>query len=96
VEDRILQAMLERAWSYVPSLRPLALQRTWTGIRGATRDKLPLIGPDPAQPHRFFATGHEGLGIVTALATAELIAHHIAGSSTTLNAVPYLPGRLLR
>jgi glycine/D-amino acid oxidase-like deaminating enzyme len=41
----------------------------------------------------FAATGHEGLGITTSLATARLLADLIAGRRTAIPIEPYLPSR---
>ena len=63
----ILARMLERAAEYLPALPSLSIERTWTGFRSATPDKLPLIGPSADDQTVFLATGHEGLGITTSL-----------------------------
>ena len=67
--------------------------RVWTGFRAATPDKLPLIGPSIGDETLWLATGHEGLGITTALATAELIAASFTGKTQVISPLPYLPGR---
>jgi glycine/D-amino acid oxidase-like deaminating enzyme len=93
IDRPILEAMLARAFAYAPALRQLNAIRCWTGFRAATPDKLPLIGPHPHIPGLWLATGHEGLGITTALATAKLIAAQITGTATEIPATPYLPAR---
>ena len=95
VEQAMLGRMLRRSLEYVPALAQCKIIRTWTGFRAATPDKLPLIGPVPADPTLFLATGHEGLGITTSLATAELLAAAFTGSAPVIPAEPYLPARLL-
>jgi glycine/D-amino acid oxidase-like deaminating enzyme len=72
VNQGMLSTMLERATLYMPAIAKLSVIRVWTGFRAATPDKLPLIGPAPGDSTVWLATGHEGLGITTALATAEL------------------------
>ena len=94
VNNTILSAMLERARLYLPAIGGCSLVRSWTGFRAATPDKLPLIGPWPADPTVLLATGHEGLGITTALATARLIADHLTGVKSEIPAEPYRPARL--
>jgi glycine/D-amino acid oxidase-like deaminating enzyme len=89
----MLTAMLQRATLYLPSLGSLSVLRVWTGFRAATPDKLPLIGPLPGDATLWLATGHEGLGITTALATAELLVSHFTGSVPTIPPEPYLPAR---
>lgn len=93
VDHATLATMLQRATAYLPSLAHLNVIRVWTGFRAATPDKLPLIGPVPGDSTLWLATGHEGLGITTALATAELLAAHFTGRAHAIPAAPYLPGR---
>ncbi|MGO9338207.1 MAG: NAD(P)/FAD-dependent oxidoreductase [Terracidiphilus sp.] len=93
VDHAMLTAMLDRATLYLPSVASLNVLRVWTGFRAATPDKLPLIGPVPGDPTLWLATGHEGLGITTSLATAELFASHFTGSEPAIPPEPYLPAR---
>jgi len=93
VEDKIMARIFERAAEYLPALPSLTIQRTWTGFRSATPDKLPLIGPSAEDKTVFLATGHEGLGITTSLATAQLLADLIGGRTPAIPIEPYLPSR---
>jgi len=93
VDQPMLAAMLRRALAYMPSLAFLSAIRVWTGFRAATPDKLPLIGPSPIDDSLWLATGHEGLGITTALGTAGLIAAAFTGSEPAISPEPYLPAR---
>ena len=86
----LLAPMLRRAFEYMPRLADLSVIRTWTGLRAATPDSLPIIGP---MAGLWIATGHEGLGITTSLGTAQLIADQLLGRSTAIPAAPYLPAR---
>jgi D-hydroxyproline dehydrogenase subunit beta len=95
VNPAILAAMLERAKLYLPELEDCVLVRTWTGFRAATPDKLPLIGPWPADASVLLATGHEGLGITTSLGTARLIADQVMGATAEIPVEPYWPERLV-
>jgi glycine/D-amino acid oxidase-like deaminating enzyme len=92
-DQPMLAAMLRRACAYLPELRQLPAIRIWTGFRAATPDKLPLIGPTPADPTLWLATGHEGLGITTSLGTAALIAARMSGAEPPIPIEPYLPAR---
>ncbi len=93
VDHGILARMLHRAQQYMPALGPMSAVRTWTGFRAATPDKLPLIGPWPADRSLFLATGHEGLGITTSLGTARILADQITGEKPEILIEPYLPSR---
>ena len=93
VDQQMIVRMLQRAQEYMPSLGQLSAIRIWTGFRAATPDKLPLIGPWPADPSLFLATGHEGLGITTSLATARILVDQITGAKPEIPIEPYLPSR---
>ena len=93
VEDHILARIYQRAAEYLPALPSLKIERTWIGFRSVTPDKLPLIGPTVNDPTLFLATGHEGLGITTSLATAQLMADLITGKTPAIPIEPYLPKR---
>ncbi|SAL05014.1 FAD dependent oxidoreductase [Caballeronia calidae] len=102
IEPAILARMLQRASEYLPQLPTLNAIRAWTGFRPATHDGLPLIGPaahfandDGLAVPTWLATGHEGLGVTTALGTAKLIAAQMTGSpdDVPIDPTPYLPAR---
>lgn len=91
----MLRQMLQHAASYLPGLGELSLLRCWSGIRPASADGRPLIGAHPEWPRVWVATGHEGLGITTSLASAELLADLSLGRTPQLSAAPYAPERML-
>ena len=93
VDHGILTRMVERAQQYMPALAETSAIRVWTGFRAATPDKLPLIGPWAEDSTVFLATGHEGLGITTSLATARLLADQLVGATSPIRREPYLPSR---
>lgn len=93
INHGILSRMLQHAIGYLPGLADLSILRTWVGFRAATADKLPLIGPAPGYSRVWLATGHEGLGITTSLATGQLLADSLAGRPTAIDAAPYSPSR---
>lgn len=94
VDSAMVKRMLARALEYMPGLNQLVAIRTWTGFRAATPDKLPLIGPSPAQPGVFLASGHEGLGITTSMATAKLLVDQVMMRRSAIPIEPYLPARV--
>lgn len=96
IDRQILARMLARAAVFMPAIGALEAIRVWTGFRAATPDKLPLIGPVPGDSTLWLATGHEGLGITTSLATAELLADSFTGREPAIASEPYLPARFSR
>ena len=93
VDHAILAGMLQRAQHYMPGLAQTSAIRAWTGFRAATPDKLPLLGPSPEDPTVYLATGHEGLGISTSLASARLLVDHLLERTSEIPIAPYLPSR---
>jgi glycine/D-amino acid oxidase-like deaminating enzyme len=94
LDHSILVRMMQRAQEYMPGLTQLSTIRAWTGFRAATPDKLPLIGPWPEDSTVYVATGHEGLGITTSLATARLLVDQILNRKSEIPIEPYLPARV--
>jgi glycine/D-amino acid oxidase-like deaminating enzyme len=94
IEAGMLSNMLHRAIEYMPALRSLSSIRGWTGFRAATPDKLPLIGECPDLPGVYLATGHEGLGISTSLATARLLCDLFLNRESAIPREPYSPCRI--
>ncbi len=91
IEHRMMKRMLERAALYMPSIGRLSAIRGWTGFRASTPGKLPYIGRSPRQPNVWIASGHEGLGITTSLATAKLLADQILNRQPAIPLEPYAP-----
>ena len=95
VDYPILSRMLRRAVEYMPELAGLSGIRVWTGFRAATADKLPLIGRAPGFSRVYIASGHEGLGITTALGTAKLLVDQILNRPSAIPCEPYMAERKL-
>ena len=89
INEPVLRAMMRRAIEFLPALANCSIVRTWTGFRPATPDSLPLIGPWDEVAGLWIAAGHEGLGITTALGTAEIIAAGITKREAPIPAAPY-------
>ena len=95
INQYLVRRMLERAIEFAPALRGMSALRIWTGYRPATPDKLPLIGPWDPDAGIWVATGHEGLGITTALATGEILADLVAGETPKIDPSPFFPRRAM-
>ncbi|WP_213959522.1 MULTISPECIES: FAD-binding oxidoreductase [unclassified Variovorax] len=96
VEPDMLARMLGRAMDYVPGLAGLNILRTWTGLRAATPDSLPLLGPHPSRESLWLAVGHEGLGVTTATGSADLLAALMTGRTAAFDPAPYAAGRFVQ
>lgn len=93
VTPRLLARLVERAQAFLPGLGSLTALRAWTGFRPTTPDHRPLIGSWPARPGVWLACGHEGLGVTTALGTADLLVAQMFDQPLPFDAVPYAPAR---
>lgn len=93
VEHAMMARMLRHAATFTPALANMNVLRCWTGLRAASPDGVPIIGPHPARAGLWLATGHEGLGITTSLATAQLVAAQMCGEAAAIPHMPYLPSR---
>jgi D-hydroxyproline dehydrogenase subunit beta len=96
VDQEIVDKMLQRAQEYMPAIAQMSIVHTRCGFRAATPDKLPLIGPWPEDKSVFLATGHEGLGITTSLATARILVDQITGEKPEISVEPYWPSRSIQ
>ncbi|MCF7974191.1 MAG: FAD-binding oxidoreductase [Phycisphaerae bacterium] len=94
IHHGLLSRMMAQACHYMPEIGALSVTRTWVGFRPATPDKRPLIGPSLVSDKVWLATGHEGLGIATSLATGRLVADMIVGRTPEIPIAPYSPARV--
>ena len=90
------------AWDQPISLVGLAVfavlqaLRVWTGFRPCTPDGRPYIGALESRADTWVAAGHEGLGVTTALGTAQLLVEQVLGRAPAIDPAPYSPARALR
>ncbi len=89
----VLAQMARRAVAVFPFLARTNVMRSYLGFRPYMPDHLPVIGPDPAFPGLWFATGHEGAGVGLAPATGDLLAAGMLGLEATVDPRPYAVDR---
>ncbi len=96
VDAHIVDALLARAHSYMPTLAEIVTESVRTGFRAATPDKLPLIGPAKGlseDPSLWLAAGFEGLGITCSPGAARLLGDSILGRESAIDRTSYLASR---
>jgi glycine oxidase len=93
-------ADLARLRALAAELLPLLADETlcpavdsWAGLRPATPDALPLLGPLPTAPNQLTATGHYRNGILLAPATAHVMAQLLHGEPPSIDLSPFSPLR---
>jgi glycine oxidase len=88
--------LLEEAFRTAPGLARLRFLRAWAGLRPATQDNLPVVGPWPGAPGLLVATGHYRNGILFTPVTAEIIRDYAVTGRSALPAAGLLPDRLAK
>lgn len=66
---------------------------SWAGLRPATPDLLPLLGPLPGSARQWVATGHYRNGILLAPATAVAVSDMLEGRRPAVDLEPFSPLR---
>ncbi|MCH7871380.1 MAG: glycine oxidase ThiO [Planctomycetes bacterium] len=78
---------------YVPSLESATLLRSWAGLRPASRDNKPYIGPVKDTPGLIAATGHFRSGLTLAPVTADIVVRLLTSRDPDFDLTPFIPGR---
>ncbi|MEM1269506.1 MAG: glycine oxidase ThiO [Bacteroidota bacterium] len=89
-----LYGLLEHAWEIVPGILELEVESTWAGLRPASQDHAPLIGP--IAPGVYTATGHYRHGILLAPVTAEEAVTELVRGEPSGHLEAFRPGRFVR
>ena len=79
--------LLEAATELIPSAWQAEFLGVRVGLRPASPDELPLIGPSTRLPGLVYATGHYRNGVLLAPLTAELVVKALAGEDDEAFAV---------
>jgi glycine/D-amino acid oxidase-like deaminating enzyme len=85
--------ILIAAVKLVPDLANHRLLRSFSGVRTAVIDGLPLVGRIPGIDNAFVATGFEGDGICLGPITGKSIVLLICGEDPEINLAPFDPAR---
>lgn len=88
VTNEGLAQIFRGAVRLLPALLTQAVQRVWAGLRPATPDGRPVVGPDPDVERLWYATGHGRNGILLAALTGEIIADLLTKGATELDIGP--------
>jgi glycine oxidase len=88
--------LLDAACELVPHAWTAGFTGARVGLRPATPDGLPILGPSTVVPGLFYATGHYRNGVLLAPLTAELIADALLNERIDPLLVPAGPARFGR
>lgn len=84
-----IEGLRRAAIEVCPKLSASTITSSWAGIRPATPDMLPIIGPDPVDPRLIYACGHSKNGILLAPATAAAVSDLVQKHSTAADLTPF-------
>ncbi len=90
-----IASLRSQAAGLLPSLAHATELEAWAGLRPATPDGLPILGPLPGQTNHLLATGHYRNGILLAPATAQVITQLIYNETPSIALSAYAPERNL-
>ena len=85
VTNEGLAQIFRGAVRLLPSLLTQPVQRMWAGLRPATPDGRPILGPDPAMERLWYATGHGRNGVLLAALTAEIVVDLLTTGQTDVD-----------
>jgi glycine oxidase len=88
-----IEALHRQAAGLLPQISDAKVVESWSGLRPATLDGLPLIGAHSTQPGCWLATGHYRNGILLAPATARVMAQLILGEQPATPLEAFAPDR---
>jgi glycine oxidase len=89
-----LRHILQRACALAPAVAGLPLGRAWAGLRPATADGLPYLGPVPPLRNLWVSTGHFRKGVLLAPLSARLVAGAILAGRVDGELLSFRPGRV--
>jgi len=87
--ERILRAVR----AMVPSIASIPFREAWAGLRPASDDLLPVLGPSPTVANVMYAAGHFRSGILLSAVTGEVIADLVKGREPSIDLAPFSPAR---
>jgi glycine oxidase len=88
-----VRTILERTIALVPAVGQLPLARAWAGLRPATPDEWPYMGPVPPLHNLWVSAGHFRKGILLAPICARLLAASILSGHLVDELHPFKPTR---
>jgi D-amino-acid dehydrogenase len=98
VSPRRIRQLIQDTAGYMSGWQPPAAEAAgpgWAGLRPATPDGLPLLGPITSAPGVLVATGHGMLGVTLAPATGAVVADLITSQAEPAWLAPFRPDRRL-
>lgn len=84
VTDEARLLLATEAAALVPALADAPIVERWAGLRPLTRDRSPIVGPEPKLPGLYYATGHGRNGILLGPLSGRVIADLVVDGSSPI------------
>ena len=81
--------LLAFAHARYPELTMFEVAHHWAGLRPGNPDSIPYIGAHPRHAHLWLNTGHFRNGVVTSIASAQLLRTLVQGETPPFDPAPY-------
>ncbi|MCH8156662.1 MAG: FAD-dependent oxidoreductase [Nitrospinae bacterium] len=92
IEEEVIRDLIDRAAQVMPCLKDAPLIESWTGLRPAAEDLMPIMGKSSRYANLYYSTGHYRNGILQTPHQADYIAETIL--ETLKEEIPeFSPGR---
>jgi D-amino-acid dehydrogenase len=88
--------VLTEALRVAPGLAQAEIREIRVGLRPATSDGLPILGPVPGMPNLLLATGHGAVGLQLGPYSGKVVAGMIAGGAAETEIGPFSLARFTR
>jgi glycine oxidase len=89
-----LQSIVNGTAALVPAVTAIPFERAWAGLRPATPDGWPYMGPLPPMRNLWVSTGHYRKGILLAPECARLVARSLLANRVEEPLTPFTPARI--
>ena len=79
IEDKVIDTLIERAAEILPCIKDASLIESWTGLRPAANDLMPIMGRSGRYKNIFYSSGHYRNGILQTPNQADYMVSIIKG-----------------
>ncbi|PIQ96623.1 MAG: glycine oxidase, partial [Nitrospinae bacterium CG11_big_fil_rev_8_21_14_0_20_56_8] len=80
IESEVIDSLIHNAARVLPCLKDAPLIESWTGLRPAATDLMPIMGKSTRYDNLFYSTGHYRNGILQTPNQADYLADSILGT----------------
>ena len=80
IEDEVIDRLIDKAAEILPALKTAPLIESWTGLRPAAEDLMPIMGKSAKYENLFYSSGHYRNGILMTPNQADYMSGVVRGT----------------